>query len=120
MRPQRTVLALLIVLLFVPTLQAECEDDPAGACAEPCPAENACESDADCEQGSTCTPWDSILPCVSSSCFCDNGNWACTDDCAPQCVAEVPALAKRGLLVLTLLLGGCFTLALFLRRRSAA
>jgi len=97
-------------------------EDPAGECAETCPAENACQSDADCGPGSTCTPWDSSLPCISSSCFCDNGDWACTDDCAPQCISDpgVPALSARDALFLTLLLGGCLTLALLLRRRSAA
>lgn len=52
------------------------------SCTDPCPAENSCPNgDADCEQGMWCVP-----SCLPSVCFCGNGVWNCTLDCAPECV----------------------------------
>ena len=96
------LLAMSVPLLFVPAAHAHCED-PAGECAgQPCEAENSRPSDADCGPGSTCVPWEPPQPCFASTCYCDNGNWLCTDDCSDRCSAQVPAVSKRGPLALVI------------------
>lgn len=56
------------------------------ACAEPCPAENSCHSDAECQPGEVCQRWTYGLPCLPGVCACNSrGGWTCTADCAPQC-----------------------------------
>ena len=54
-----------------------------GTCAGPCPSEDTCYFDFECDAGEFCEP-----NCLSSSCFCSNGAWSCTDDCAGLCVPE--------------------------------
>ena len=50
------------------------------ACSQPCPAENSCIDDFECDPGETCG-----ASCVPSYCGCDGGSWTCTDDCAGEC-----------------------------------
>ena len=57
-------------------------------CPEPCPAENSCQSDAECGPGMVCQSWTPGLPCLPSLCDCDNGGWRCTADCAGQCIDD--------------------------------
>jgi len=110
------VFTLLVPLLFVPVAQALCED-PEGECAGlPCEAENSCQSDADCAPGSTCVPWEPPQPCYASHCYCENGFWTCSDDCADRCEVEVPAVSERGLLVLALLLATSLSFVVLWRR----
>jgi len=57
----------------------DCESHP--DCAEPCPAAESCMDHTDCDPGEECQP-----ACLPSYCFCDGGDWACTDDCTGMCV----------------------------------
>jgi hypothetical protein len=115
-RTVTVLLALSVPLSLFPAAHALCID-PAGECAAiPCEAEDSCESDADCAPGATCVPWDPSLPCIASICFCENGDWTCSDDCSDQCGTQVPAVSGRGPLVLALLLVA-FSSLVILRRR---
>jgi hypothetical protein len=53
------------------------------SCSQPCPAEDGCTLSIDCGPDQIC-----ISACLPSDCFCDGGDWACTDDCVGQCVPE--------------------------------
>jgi hypothetical protein len=59
------------------------------------PAEQGCDSDAECGRGKVCVVSDAQV-CVPSSCQCDamTGAWICTRDCGPlrQC-ADAPSCA---------------------------
>ncbi len=115
-----TLLALSVLLWFVPAAHAYCED-PAGECAgQPCEAEDSCQSDADCAPGSICVPWEPPQHCIAGHCFCENGSWTCSDDCSDQCGAQVPTVSKRGPLALALLLVTSSSLVILWRRRSTA
>lgn len=65
-----------------PTLAGECTD-PNGVCTEPCPAENSCVRHKDCPEGQVCAQ-----ACLPSWCGCyvQYETWACSDDCAGECV----------------------------------
>jgi hypothetical protein len=56
-----------------------CDDYP--SCTTPCPAENSCNGEIDCEPDQLCFP-----SCLPSHCTCDGGTWTCTDDCIGICL----------------------------------
>lgn len=60
-------------------------NDPDGVCPDPCPAEKSCLQHEDCPEGQVCVP-----ACLPSWCFCDVefGSWACSLDCAGECIDE--------------------------------
>lgn len=58
-----------------------CDEDQ--SCTQPCPAEDGCILSSDCGPGRICVP-----ACLPSYCFCDGGDWACTDDCVGRCAPE--------------------------------
>ncbi len=95
--------AALLHPTFAPA--GDCQD--AEFCAEPCPAENSCLRHEDCLEGQVCN-----LACLPPWCFCDPvyRSWACSDNCAGECV---PRFGPAGPLsyVLTELgtLGGYFS-----------
>ncbi len=113
-----------VTLLIVATsaVHGQVCDDPAGECSDiSCPCANSCNDANDCADGMDCLPFGSPgVECMSSLCFCDNGLWAGSDDCAPQCVAQVPAVSAQGLVAMLLLLLVISTAVLLRRRRSAA
>ncbi len=91
-------------------------------CTEPCPAENACETDTDCDPGmicqEVCDPVDCPV-CVPSHCSCDplTDTWGCTRDCVGLCVpAPMPTVSEWGLIVMALLLLAAGTICV--RRRN--
>ncbi len=83
-------------------------------CTEPCPAEGACLSDADCAAGMICGPG-----CAPSGCGCDpiTDTWGCTRDCNGVCVpAPIPTLSVWGLIIMGLLLLAVGTICVRRRR----
>ena len=69
---------------------------PPGDCEEPDPS-ISCQ-DTGCAEGFSCVEVDACRP---SSCFCDEGRWACTQDCLPayECQPRDPSAlcGSRGL-----------------------
>ncbi len=83
-------------------------------CTAPCPAENACLSDADCSAGMICGPG-----CAPSICGCNatNNTWGCTRDCNGVCVPNpIPTVSHWGIVVMTLLVLTTGTVVLIRRR----
>ena len=116
MRKRSSVVTIVLALLTGPAVaSAQCVTD--GTCATPCPAENSCQSDSECGPGETCVPFGSGIPCISGFCGCEDGEWICTDDCAPQCVVDVPAVSAWGQVAMSLLLLTAASVAI--RRRAA-
>ena len=114
-----------VTLLIVATsaVHGQVCDDPAGECSDiPCPCANTCNDANDCADGMDCLPFGTPgVECASSICFCDGGlPWVKSDDCAPQCVAQVPAVSAWGLVAMLLLLLTTSTAILLWRRRSEA
>lgn len=62
-------------------------------CTAPCPAENACMSDADCPAGTMCGPG-----CAPSSCHCNasTNTWGCTRDCHNECLPRPSLRCRNG------------------------
>ncbi len=112
-------------IVFLVTGSANAQDrcsDPGQDCAEPCPAQDACETAAECPQAAICDP--SI--CRPSSCGCnaETGTWTCTRDCIGACttapIPNVPAASQWGLLAMTLLVFTAGALVITKRRTSEA
>ncbi len=85
-------------------------------CTEPCPAENACMSDADCAAGMICGPG-----CAPSFCACnpETDQWGCTRDCNGQCApAPIPTLSEWGLIIMALFLLAAGTVVIGRRSRG--
>ncbi len=111
-----------LVIVATSAVQGQVCEDPGGECSDiPCSCANSCNDANDCAAGQDCLPFGTPgVECESSICFCDNGLWAGSDDCAPQCVAQVPAVSAWGLVAMLLLLLTTSTAVLLWRRRSAA
>lgn len=102
----RSTSMLLVLLVQLSWVAVDARGDGPNACfgdgcTAPCPAENACVTDADCRPGVTCEPG-----CISGFCDCDpklNG-WACTDDCAfDECSGvAIPAVSNWGVVIMVL------------------
>ena len=91
MKSAKTTNVLFFALLVSagPAHAGDCSN--ADQCApDSCPAQNSCWTNSDCQSGMICVPFgaDPVVGCASSACLCRAGIWACTPDCAAQCVPE--------------------------------
>ena len=107
-RPTFRIALLTAFLLALPQAHAQVGScfDPTGACMQPCPAEGACFTDADCPSGFECAPCNpaTLENCSTPTCTCIDGEWACAATNVNECVAVVPASSDPTVVILALAL----------------